>query len=127
MTLQIYTGSNQEGLVSQGGTFTSPLTYHVSQNGGTSESRLFLRTDPSEALSDGVLTAKDATLPDESAWISFAPDVNGAAGVYESTFEFDLALGEELPFWLKVEVPSGTEQGLKTDISIASQYVRVAS
>lgn len=128
MSLVIYRSSNGQGAVSTSGSYTAPLTFEIAQTGGVLEQRLYLRSDnPStESIADGMLFARDSTLPDESSWVGFAEDINGAAGIYDTQFTFNIGLGEELPFWIKLDVPQGQEQGTKVDISLVTRHVRVA-
>lgn len=127
MSLRIFTGSGGIGAISQGGSLTTPLTFSISPTGGTLEQRLYMRSDQPilEGFNDGRIYAVDGTLPDESVWISFAQDENGAAGQYLPVLDFTIPVGQELPFWIRLNVPSGQEIQTKTDISIKTEYVTV--
>jgi hypothetical protein len=127
MSLNIYENSGGISAISKDGTYTNPFSFFMSQEGGIMEQRFYLRAEnpPEEAFEDGLIYATDSTAPDERFWIQFAPDVNGSAGVYADTYEFTVPLGQELPFWIKVNVPSGQEQGIKTDVKIQVSYVQV--
>lgn len=128
MSLCIFESSGGVGQVSQNGELTNPLIFSVSQQeGGILEQRLYLRSDNPlvEGFEDGRIYARDATLPDESVWITFAPDVNGAAGDYASSMTFSIPIGQELPFWIRLDVPEAQEIQVKTDISIVTDYVTV--
>lgn len=127
MSLHIYETSGGLGGISQNGEMSNPITFSVSQQGAILEQRFYLRSDNPyvEGFEDGIIYAKDSTLPDESAWVQFAPDVNGAAGPYATTMNFTIPVGQELPFWIKVDVPEAQEIQIKTDISIVTDYVTV--
>lgn len=127
MTLRIYKGSGGIGPISQDDLFTNPVSFSVSEEGGISEQRFYLRSDtPSaEIISDGKIYAQDSVSFDDSAWISFALDADGSAGLYEEVVSFEIGLNEEVPFWIKVEVPSAQIRGTKTDIDIVTEYISV--
>lgn len=127
MSLQIYKNSGGIGAVSQNDTFTNPLVFEASQSGGILEQRLYLRSDnpPSEAFEDGVIFAQDSSLPDEAGWVSFAEDNNGAPDLYFPTMNFTIPVNQELPFWIKVDIPTGQEIQIKTEIGIYTDYVTV--
>lgn len=128
MSLRIFKSSGGLGAISQNGELTNPLIFSVSQeDGAILEQRLYLRADnPSiEGFEDGIIYVRDATLPDESSWVMFAPDVNGAAGKYVAAMQFVIPVGQELPFWIKVQVPQAQEVQVKTDLSIVTDYVTV--
>ena len=127
MSLNIYENSGGQTPISKDATYTNPFLYSISQDGGVAEQRFYFRSDDpfNEAFEDCVIFSIDSSNPDESFWFEFAPDVNGAAGTYASDYHFTVPVGQELPFWIKIDVPGGQEQQIKVDVKIQVTYVQV--
>lgn len=127
MSLNIYESSNGLGAISKDESYTNPFLFSMAQEGGTLEQRFYFRSDDSlnESFTDCRIYATDSSLPDESFWVEFAPDENGSAGLYDSEYNFTLPIGQELPFWLRLDVPSGQPQQIKVDVKIQVTYVQV--
>lgn len=127
MSLSIYKNSNGVGEISQNETFTNPITFEVGVAGGIVEQRLYLRSpNPNtESFTDGKIYARDNASFDDSQWVSFANDFNGSAGAYVPVLDFEIGVGEELPIWIKVDIPSAQIRGTKSDIGIITEYITV--
>lgn len=127
MSLYIYRQSGGIGQISTNDSYAAPLAFSISQDGAILEQRIYLRSDNPliEGFADGQIFARDAQEPEEAWWITFADDVNGAAGSYQTTLDFTIPVGQELPIWIKIDIPGGQEQGLKTDIKIITTYTQV--
>lgn len=127
MALQVYETSGGVSAISKDGSYTNPFQFSMSQDGGILEQRFYLRSDNTynESFESGILFATDSALPDETFWIEFAHDENGGAGIYGPQLDFVLPVGQELPFWLKIDVPGGQEQQIKVDLKIQATYVQV--
>ena len=127
MSLNIYESSGGQGPISKDASFTNPFLFSMSQDGGILEQRFYLRSDDpyNESFTDCRIFAIDSAIPDESFWVEFAPDENGGAGIYASEYNFVVPLTQELPFWLKLDVPGGQEQQIKVDVKVQVTYVQV--
>jgi hypothetical protein len=125
MTLQLYKNSGGQGAISFDGTFSNAILIDAGLQGSTTELRYFLRSDNpmGESFPSVTLFSRDATTPDESGWITFAPDVNGSAGTYGPTLTVSIGLGQEVPIWIRANIPAGVAMGNKTDISIVGSYI----
>jgi len=111
---------------SSDGTYTNPLLWEVSPDGGTLEAKYYLRMEDTfgEYCTGGTMWANDTDLTtDETSWITFAEDVGGGPGTYGPTFSFEIPLGSEVPVWINVNVPSGVELGVKTDLRISTSAI----
>lgn len=125
MGLGLYKITDGQGQISTDGTFSNAVLWEVATDGGILETRYYLKMENSstEYLTQGTLYAVDAAGTDESGWFSFAPDESGGPGVYDSTFEFEIPLGSEVPVWIRVMVPSGIEAEPKDDVRVTASYI----
>lgn len=124
--LGLYKYSGGIGAITDDETFVNPIAWSASSSGATIEQMYYLRMNSpsSEYLSDGVLYCTDIEGTDESGWVSFAADLSGVPDTYDSTFLFSLALDEELPVWIKIEIPAAWTPNPKYDLRIACDYAR---
>ena len=125
MVLGLFKLTNGQGQISADETYSNPATWETSPTGGTLETRYYLRMDNAnvEYLTDGRLYAVDVVGEDESGWFTFAPDEAGGPGEYASDFEFELELEEEVPVWIRVQIPSGIDTEPKDDIKLTCSYI----
>lgn len=124
--LGIYKYSGGVGQITSDETFVNPIAWSASSSGATIEQMFYLRMEsPSaEYLTDGVLYCIDIEGSDESSWVTFASDLGGVPDTYGAPFLFDLAADEELPVWIKIDVPSSWSPNPKYDLRIACDYAR---
>lgn len=127
MSLYIYKSSNGVSPVSQNEEFTNPVIFEVGVEGGIVEQRVYLRSDNPgiEFFTDGKIYAQDNIGFDDAQWVTFANDFNGSAGEYVSILDFEIELNQELPIWVKVDIPGAQIRGTKTDIDIITECIRV--
>jgi hypothetical protein len=118
---------NGQAEFSYDGTFTNPVTWAVTPAGGRLEIQYYLSMDdPSqEYCVEGRLYATDSSGADESSWFSFAPDVDGSPGTWASEMEFEIAVDEEVPFWVRLDAPANIDEDTRDDISLALSYIRL--
>ena len=126
MPLRIYKESDGVGPISYDNTYSNPILYEVSPDGGILEKRYYIRMENqlTQYATNCRIYAIDASGTDDTDWFSFAPDgPEGGPGTYSSEYNFIVPLGAEIPIWIRVTVPDGLEIEPKDDVSIAIDYI----
>ena len=126
MPIRIYKQSSGNSPVSNDDSYSNPLYYEVSPEGGILEQRHFVRMENqlTEYASNCKIYAIDSSGTDESSWFNFAPDgPEGGPGEYDTEYEFIVPLGAEIPIWIRVSLPEGLEVDPKDDIKVAIDYI----
>jgi hypothetical protein len=125
MALGLFKLSGGGGQISSNHTFSNPILWEASSEGGVMEARYFLRMEnpPTQFCTNGVIFAVDAAGEDESGWFSFAHDDGGGPGVYADQLPFEIPLNSEIPVWIRLALPTGIEQEPKDDIRVTATYI----
>lgn len=124
MALELYKLSGGYAKFSRDLSYSNPILWAASSQGGVLEAKYFLRMENSnEYCTAGKIFAVDTAGEDESSWFSFAPDEAGGPGSYQDSMEFEIPLGGEVPVWIRVSLPDGIEQEPKDDIKVTATYL----
>lgn len=118
MALKISKNSTLTDNVSE----SNPITTQHNVTGGSIETRVFLYNDTATfTYEDIVISATDTVGTNESSWVTFAKDNNGAVtGTYASTISYTSipTANTGVPFWVKVTTPVVETAQNKSDIRI---------
>lgn len=126
MGVRLFKASGGQGEISFDGSFTNPILWEVSQQGGILERKYFVRMESllDEYATDCRIYATDGVDEDETSWVTFAFEENGGPGEYQSELNFHIPLGSEIPVWIRTEVPEAVTLGAKTDVKVEISYIR---
>ena len=125
--LGIYKYPDGGGAISFDESFTNPIAWGASNFGATIEQMFYLRMESptAEYLTDGTLYCADIDDGVDAGWVQFALDISGVPDTYSSTLDFELAIEEQIAFWIKIEIPASWSVGNpKDDLRVACNYIR---
>lgn len=124
MGLLMFKNTGGVSEVSSDASYSNPILWNETQDGGTTETRYFMTMEAGEYATDGVVYAEDSLDDGRESWFEFAEDGSGGPGTYASTLNFEIDEDEEVSFWIKVVMPTGQAIGVNDDIQIKASYIR---